>query len=522
MLNLKIVQKSQFLRNENYIIQYIQNVVIFFSCNLHNINFFISFTKYVLVRDTKKKPNRTRTPTRTPTPKPNPKPNPTQPNPKTQTHITNPFNSILIEKEQDIKCTNPNHLNQPILMVILDQNHYQNRLLCSLCLQGLETIHKTMGFSKAYQIILENHQEISKIRNILINDNIQQLDQFKSNIIQLKSFLNQELDSMIEIAQNWENNNFNSLNEDLLIKNELKVDNEKIEKQIKDLNNQWAQKLNLKLEQFKSFKYYSECEKILNNFKNIDNSSQINKNGRKIRKRNWQKKKILAFDNQNQLIQQQKREMSNDDINEQNINRSCRCYRVINEKRNSLLISLVKCKRNKNRSFVGKLLEMPTKQRRKSYQEGVIGQKMDRLNCLYPESICLQHTIQKVKIENKSTLRKAVKRASMMMSTVKYWKDHSQKKIEVGGIIKCINNKESCLSDGNALTSRSIKKCELPPVLLNQFRMRKNEGLIKYSRDRTADKTKSVSQHFSNMQTLSTKAFSSRYSIQNVYIRIKQ
>ncbi|CAD8062921.1 unnamed protein product [Paramecium primaurelia] len=214
--------------------------------------------------------------------------------------------------------------------------------------------------------------------------------------------------------------------------------------------------------------------------------------------------------------------LSEQDIN-QNHKKCSNCYKMVNEKRNSLLFSLAQPNRNKNTSFVPEFQEMPILQRRKSYQEGISGQKMNRLNCIYPQSICMQHAIQKSKIDNKATLRKAVKRASMMMSTVKYWKDHSQKKIEIPTIIKSIHTKDSCLYDKNALTTRSIKKNELPPVLLSQFRIRNNEKLIKYSRDRTADKTKSVSHHhFSNLQTQTIKNFSLRYSIQNANIRIKQ
>ncbi|CAK94375.1 unnamed protein product (macronuclear) [Paramecium tetraurelia] len=202
---------------------------------------------------------------------------------------------------------------------------------------------------------------------------------------------------------------------------------------------------------------------------------------------------------------------------------SSRCYKKVNENRNSLLVSLAQPRRNKNTSFIPELQEMPTKQRRKSYQEGISGQKMNRLNCLYPQLICMQHAMQKPKIDNKATLRKAVKRASIMMSTVKYWKDHSQKKIEVPVMIKSIKTKDSCLYDRNALTTRSVKRSELPPVLLSQFKIRNNQHLIKYSRDRTADKTKSVSHHhFSHLQTPTIQAFSSRYSIQHANIRIKE
>lgn len=79
----------------------------------------------------------------------------------------------------------------------------------------------------------------------------------------------------------------------------------------------------------------------------------------------------------------------------------------------------------------------------------------------------MQHVMQKPKIDNKATLRKAVKKASIMMSTVKYWKDHSYKKIEIPVMIKSINTRDSCLCDKNFLTARSMKRSELPPVLLN-------------------------------------------------------
>ncbi|CAK92231.1 unnamed protein product (macronuclear) [Paramecium tetraurelia] len=214
--------------------------------------------------------------------------------------------------------------------------------------------------------------------------------------------------------------------------------------------------------------------------------------------------------------------LSEVDINQNHKKYSSR-YKMVNEKRNSMLVSLVQPNRkNLNKSFVPELQEMPMKQRRNSYQEGISGQKMSRLNCLYPQTICMQHALQKPKIDNKATLRKAVKRASIMMTTVKYWKDHSYKKIEVPAMIKSIHTKDNCLCDRNALTTRSVKKSELPPVLLSQYRIKNNERLIQYSRDRTADKTKSVSHHFSNLYTHSIPAFSPRYSIQNANIRIKQ
>ncbi|CAD8211509.1 unnamed protein product [Paramecium octaurelia] len=198
---------------------------------------------------------------------------------------------------------------------------------------------------------------------------------------------------------------------------------------------------------------------------------------------------------------------------------SQREYKLVNQKRNSLLVSLVQPKRLRNTSQIAELDDIPKKQRRKSFQEGKSCQKLLRLNCLYPINNCLYHISQKPKIDNRIVLRKAVKRASVILSTVKYWKDRSQLKIEVPTMFKSMHQRNSYASERNAITNRSTKRNDQHPVLLNQFRIRNNEKLIQYSLDKTAKKAKSASHHLPNYNLLS---YSSRYSIQNVHIRIKQ
>lgn len=105
-----------------------------------------------------------------------------------------------------------------------------------------------------------------------------------------------------------------------------------------------------------------------------------------------------------------------------------------------------------------------------------------------------------------------------MMSTVKYWKIQSNKKIDVPPMVKSLHQRNSCLSDRNLLTTRCSKLTNQPLVVLNQYRIKNNERLLQYSRDRTSDKTKSVSHHAS---TPLLNNFSTRYSIQNVHIRVK-
>ncbi|CAK67222.1 unnamed protein product (macronuclear) [Paramecium tetraurelia] len=201
---------------------------------------------------------------------------------------------------------------------------------------------------------------------------------------------------------------------------------------------------------------------------------------------------------------------------------SQREYKLVNQKRNSLLVSLVQPKRLKNTSQIAELDDIPKKQRRKSFQEGNSGQKLLRLNCLYPISICLQHISQKPKIDttiNKIILRKAVKRASVILSTVKYWKDHSYLKIDVPTMFKSIHQRNSYVSDRNEMTNRSKQRSGQHPVLLNQFRIRNNERLIQYSLDKAAKKAKSASDHLPNYNLLS---YSSRHSIPNAHIIVKQ
>ncbi|CAD8104255.1 unnamed protein product [Paramecium sonneborni] len=109
---------------------------------------------------------------------------------------------IMIENEKDFQCQNKH--DQPILLVALDPKlDKKQRFLCNQCIENKEQDVKTIEFKKIIQLI-EDKQE-SKISNQenLASQTIQKLQTFITITQQLMSQYIKLFESIIRIAQDW-------------------------------------------------------------------------------------------------------------------------------------------------------------------------------------------------------------------------------------------------------------------------------------------------------------------------------
>ncbi|CAD8162482.1 unnamed protein product [Paramecium pentaurelia] len=177
------------------------------------------------------------------------------------------------QKDQILKCAHPEH-EEVIQVVVLDPNLIKNqRLLCKTCLENFETNHKTIGLKKVMGMTEENYIKKKQYREIIFDLNFKQLEELKQNFIKLKSYINKNLDEMIENTEIWMKDltnyklqDFNFHNEiDWIIQYNQKIEIEQLAQEVNPINYNQIKKLNNKLEQFSSFNEYSNCKNILNN-----------------------------------------------------------------------------------------------------------------------------------------------------------------------------------------------------------------------------------------------------------------
>ncbi|CAD8130605.1 unnamed protein product [Paramecium sonneborni] len=110
--------------------------------------------------------------------------------------------SKMIEKMEDLFCSLNHKL--PVLMISCDKDLKNNqRLLCSLCMENLESKTQIMSFKKTLENIEQNQQSKKEsVENVLMI-NIKQLEQLQKTLHQLKSNVVQQLDYMIGNANEW-------------------------------------------------------------------------------------------------------------------------------------------------------------------------------------------------------------------------------------------------------------------------------------------------------------------------------
>ncbi|CAD8094686.1 unnamed protein product [Paramecium sonneborni] len=187
------------------------------------------------------------------------------------------------EQAKDFQCIY-NH-NLPPYMVIFDPKLSQNeRILCLKCMEDFDRITKMVTFKKAQQMVEEKQIKKNEILENVIQPNIRQVELLQKNLHQLKSFVNQEFDQLIENTCEWIKNfdqirkfhkNYNLVQElDKLIKNERNenIDESLFIQEITKINLSLSIKINSKLEQFKNFNDYTKCSQILQNIINTEMS----------------------------------------------------------------------------------------------------------------------------------------------------------------------------------------------------------------------------------------------------------
>ncbi|CAD8215299.1 unnamed protein product [Paramecium octaurelia] len=189
--------------------------------------------------------------------------------------------SKMIEKEEDLHCSLKHQL--PILMVNVDAKLKKNeRLLCTECMENLESTAQLMSFKKISQNIREIQKQKKECIEDVINTSIKQIEQFQKELQILKSNVIQQLDILIGNIDEWIKNvqiigqenvtySFYDELENIINKTKPNQSNQEfIIDQINQINQTWYHKLFIKLSLFKQFEESELCEDILKKITKFD------------------------------------------------------------------------------------------------------------------------------------------------------------------------------------------------------------------------------------------------------------
>ncbi|CAD8079754.1 unnamed protein product [Paramecium primaurelia] len=198
----------------------------------------------------------------------------------------------MVEKEEELVCSMNHKL--PIYMVVCDKSVEKNkRLLCNECMDNLESnLNNVMSFKKVALLIEENQKKkVQSVENIIMM-NIKYIDETQKTLLQLKSFIIQQLDQLIWNTNEWiqslqligqQNANYSFFEQLDNLVNQVKIeqfDQKPLIHSINKINHSWNQKLISRLNQFKQFELSRKCEQLLVNLESInqqqDSIKQIN------------------------------------------------------------------------------------------------------------------------------------------------------------------------------------------------------------------------------------------------------
>ncbi|CAD8084259.1 unnamed protein product [Paramecium primaurelia] len=182
----------------------------------------------------------------------------------------------------DFSCSQ--HIGQPINTILLDQSLLiEKRLLCSQCVENIDQNQKTIEIEKALEITEQKVRENSRNDLDFVQSQIINLHKLQSNACQMRSYINSQLESIIQISSDWikELKTFNNQYQmEIMIKeldNLLNYQNKETERDSKLTITQLHQiavlqsyQMSIYLEQFSSFQEYQECQQILEMMTNID------------------------------------------------------------------------------------------------------------------------------------------------------------------------------------------------------------------------------------------------------------
>ncbi|CAD8149863.1 unnamed protein product [Paramecium pentaurelia] len=194
----------------------------------------------------------------------------------------------MIENEKDFCCSKGHKL--PVVTIALDPKLSRNqRLLCTECLQNADINGKAVGLKKMIQIVEENQvKKMEKVENIITNQ-IKLIESLHSVVDQMKSLVMQQLNQLITIIIEWIQNlqqqrsqcsQYSFFEElEFIVLKSNQTDSYIYIQDIWKTNLCQTSKLNLKLEQFKQFDAYNQCQKLLlslelGSHKSIQNDQQ--------------------------------------------------------------------------------------------------------------------------------------------------------------------------------------------------------------------------------------------------------
>ncbi|CAD8117106.1 unnamed protein product [Paramecium sonneborni] len=181
----------------------------------------------------------------------------------------------MLESIEELYCSQKH--NQPIQMVVFDSKLQRNeRLLCSECMDNFDSDARTIGFKKVIQMIEDRKKKNKDQAEVLIMGAIKSVQEFQSELDQLKSTIIQYLNELFRYTTNWiENLNMIGQSQiekysffqelDSLIQLQKGNAQECKFEELARVNYSWSQKLLPKFQLFQHFKEFNKCKDCLNN-----------------------------------------------------------------------------------------------------------------------------------------------------------------------------------------------------------------------------------------------------------------
>ncbi|CAD8117105.1 unnamed protein product [Paramecium sonneborni] len=181
----------------------------------------------------------------------------------------------MLESIEELYCSQKH--NQPIQMVVFDSKLQRNeRLLCSECMDNFDSDARTIGFKKVIQMIEDRKKKNKDQAEVLIMGAIKSVEEFQSELVQLKSTIIQYLNELFRYTTNWIEN-LNMLGQSQIEKYsffqeldsliQMQKGNAQVCKceELDKVNYSWSQKLLPKFQLFQSFQEFNKCKDCLNN-----------------------------------------------------------------------------------------------------------------------------------------------------------------------------------------------------------------------------------------------------------------
>ncbi|CAD8187646.1 unnamed protein product [Paramecium octaurelia] len=255
--------------------------------------------------------------------------------------------SKMIETEEELHCSYKHKL--PVLIDCLNE-----KLLCSKCMENFESKAQLKSFKIVLQNIQENQKQQKENIEHAIMISINLIEELQNALFLLKSKVVQLLDQIIGNVDEWikhiiiigqQNVTYSFYNEldNLLTQKGLdEFSLKQLTAQINQIQLSWSQKVETKLNLFKSFSESQKCEDILQKVKKQNNGKKI------LIQENLEnniifqiQKKMIQVENEQKQLEQQL-EMSKqvefnliDESNQQNN----WCYAIVFNKDGSIMIS---------------------------------------------------------------------------------------------------------------------------------------------------------------------------------------